>query len=97
MSDNRLWNPAWGPDMSSPRDLTRDRAERSDMSGLGADMFRITLWNPDKELDKAGWNLAAEELGKPRIRKRLRQFWTGGWTCPAKLSGIWSETRISLA
>jgi hypothetical protein len=56
MSGTRLRNPAWGSDMFSPRDLTRDKAERSDMS-------RITLWNPDKELNKAGWDLAAEVLG----------------------------------
>jgi hypothetical protein len=35
MFSNHLWNPAWGPDMSSPWDITRDKAERSDMSGLG--------------------------------------------------------------
>jgi hypothetical protein len=34
-------------------------------------MSRITLWNSDNELDKAGWDLAAEEL-------RL------GWTCPVQ-------------
>jgi hypothetical protein len=51
MSDTRLWNPVWGPDMSSPKDLTRDKAERPDISGL-------PLWNPDK----ADWNLATNEL-----------------------------------
>jgi hypothetical protein len=35
-----VWNPAWGPDMSSPWDLTRDKAERSDMSRLGAEHVR---------------------------------------------------------
>jgi hypothetical protein len=25
-------------------------------------MSGITLWNPDKELDKAGWDLAIEDL-----------------------------------
>jgi hypothetical protein len=34
-------------------------------------MSGITLWNMDKEPDKAGWDLAAEEL-------RL------GWTCPVQ-------------
>jgi hypothetical protein len=51
ISDNRLWNSAWGPDMSGPRDLTQDKGESPDMSG-------ITLWNPDK----VDWDLAAEEL-----------------------------------
>jgi hypothetical protein len=32
-------------------------------------MFEITLWNPDKKPDKAGWDLATKEL-------RL------GWICP---------------
>jgi hypothetical protein len=27
------------------------------------DMFGISLWNPDKEPDKAGCDLATEELG----------------------------------
>jgi hypothetical protein len=44
---------AWEPDISSPRDLIWDKTERSDMPG-------ITLWN----LDKAGWDLATEELGE---------------------------------
>jgi hypothetical protein len=59
MSGNRIWNPAWGLDMSGPRDLTRDKAERPDMS-------RITLWNLDKEPDTNGWDLASEELGLGR-------------------------------
>jgi hypothetical protein len=37
MSGTHLWNPAWGLDMSSSYDLTRDKAERSDMFGLGAE------------------------------------------------------------
>jgi hypothetical protein len=32
-------------------------------------MFGITLWNPDKKMDKVAWDLATEELGL-------------GWTCP---------------
>jgi hypothetical protein len=40
MSGTHLWNPAWGPDMSSPWDLTRDKAERSDISRLGAEHVR---------------------------------------------------------
>jgi hypothetical protein len=36
MSSNRLGNPAYGPDMSSHWDLTRDKAKRPDLSGLGA-------------------------------------------------------------
>jgi hypothetical protein len=46
MSGNRHWNPAWGLDMSGPRDLTRDKAERPDMSGLGSDMSRVRLDMP---------------------------------------------------
>jgi hypothetical protein len=42
--------------MSGPRDLTQDKAVMPHKS-------RITLWNLDKEPDKAGWYLAAEELG----------------------------------
>jgi hypothetical protein len=29
-------------------------------------MFRITLWNPNKEPNNVGWDLAAEELGLGR-------------------------------
>jgi hypothetical protein len=36
------------------QDLTRVKAERSDMSA-------ITLWNLDKEPNKVGWDLAAED------------------------------------
>jgi hypothetical protein len=36
MSINHLWNPPWGSDMFSSCDLTRDKAERSDISELGA-------------------------------------------------------------
>jgi hypothetical protein len=67
MSDNRLWNPVLEPDKSGSEDLTRDKAERSDMSGK-------PLWNPDKVLDKAVWDLAIEELGLGR-------------TCPARAIG----------
>jgi hypothetical protein len=38
-------------------------------------MSGITLWNPDKETDKAGWDLAVEEL-------RL------GRTCSARVTRI---------
>jgi hypothetical protein len=37
MSDNCLWNPAWGPDMFDLRDLTQDKAERPNISGLGSE------------------------------------------------------------
>jgi hypothetical protein len=33
------------------------------MSGLGPDMSDSTFWNLEDELDKFGWDLAAEELG----------------------------------
>jgi hypothetical protein len=66
MSDQALWNLAWEPDMSSFGDLTQDKTERSDMFRLGSDMSGKTLWNPDKEPDKADWDLAAEELGLGR-------------------------------
>jgi hypothetical protein len=52
--------------MSGPRDLIRDKAERLDISGLGADMSGIRLWNLDKEPDKAGWDSAAKALGLGR-------------------------------
>jgi hypothetical protein len=29
-------------------------------------MSEMTLWNPDKEADKVGWDLATEELGLDR-------------------------------
>jgi hypothetical protein len=38
-----LWNPAKKP----------DKAERSDMSGLGPDIFGLGLWNLNKEPNKA--------------------------------------------
>jgi hypothetical protein len=40
MSGNHLWNPTMELDKSGPGDLTRDRAERPDMSGLGAGHIR---------------------------------------------------------
>jgi hypothetical protein len=46
MSDNCLWNPAWGPDMFSPGDLTQYKAKRLDMSGLGARHVREWLLEP---------------------------------------------------
>jgi hypothetical protein len=42
MSGYRLWNPAKKPDKAG---VTQDKAERSDISGLG-------LWNLVKEPDK---------------------------------------------
>jgi hypothetical protein len=50
MSSQALWNPAWEPDMSGSGDLTRDKAERPDMSGK-------LLWNLDKVPDKTDWDL----------------------------------------
>jgi hypothetical protein len=44
MSRNRLWNPTNKPDKAG---VTRDKTNRSNMSGLG-------LWNPAKKSDKAG-------------------------------------------
>jgi hypothetical protein len=43
MSDQSLWNPAWGPDKTG---LTRDKADRSDMSRLGAGHDRDNLLEP---------------------------------------------------
>jgi hypothetical protein len=31
--------------------------------GWGLNMSGSTFWNPEQELDKSGWDLAAEELG----------------------------------
>jgi hypothetical protein len=59
------------------QDLTRVKAERSDMSA-------ITLWNLDKEPNKVGWDLAAED-------QRL------GQTCLARVTRTQPVTRISLA
>jgi hypothetical protein len=36
MSGQALWNPAWEPDKSGSGDLNRVKAERPNMSGLGA-------------------------------------------------------------
>jgi hypothetical protein len=46
MSSNRLWNPAWGSDMSGPWDLTRDKVERSDMPGQGGGHVQEWLLEP---------------------------------------------------
>jgi hypothetical protein len=54
------------------------------MSGLGSEMSGITLWNPDKEPDKVGWDLATEELGLCR-------------TCLARVIGTRIRSPISLA
>jgi hypothetical protein len=45
-SDNPLWNPAWELDMSGSRALTRDKAERLDMSGLRAKHVQETSLEP---------------------------------------------------
>jgi hypothetical protein len=45
-----LWNPAKKSDKA---EVTRDKAERSDMSGLEPDIFGLGLWNLNKELNKA--------------------------------------------
>jgi hypothetical protein len=42
MSDNRLWNPMLELDKFGSRDITRDRAERSDMCRLGFGHIRET-------------------------------------------------------
>jgi hypothetical protein len=46
MSGNYLWDPAMELDKSSSRDLTQDRTERPDMSGLGAEHIRETSLEP---------------------------------------------------
>jgi hypothetical protein len=43
MSDKSLWTPPWELDMSSSRALTRDKAEKPDMSGLEAEHVWETL------------------------------------------------------
>jgi hypothetical protein len=43
MSHDHLWNPAWGPDMFSLWDLTRNKVESSGMSRLGAGYVREWL------------------------------------------------------
>jgi hypothetical protein len=58
-SDNHLWNPAKKLDKTG---VTQDKADR-------LNMFRLALWNPDKELGKVErpnmsglglWNLDKE-------------------------------------
>jgi hypothetical protein len=61
MSSQALWNPAWEPDMSDFRDLTRDKAERPNMS-------EIPLRNPVSKPDKSSWDLTVEELGLGQTR-----------------------------
>jgi hypothetical protein len=56
MSDNHLWNPALEPDKSGSGDLTRDKAERPEMS-------RKPLWNQVSKPDKSGWDIAPKEMG----------------------------------
>jgi hypothetical protein len=77
MSGQALRNPAWESEKSSSGDLTWLNAKRPDMT-------EKTLWNSSKELDKANWDLAAEELGLGR-------------TCPARVTRTWPGTRISPA
>jgi hypothetical protein len=53
-------------------------------------MSELTLWNPDKESDKAGWDFAAEKLGLGRtcpVQDR---------TCPAWVTGTRIRSQISL-
>jgi hypothetical protein len=59
MSDIPLCNLDWEPEMPDFEDLTRDKAERPDMS-------EKPLWNPVSKLNKSGWDLAVEELGLER-------------------------------
>jgi hypothetical protein len=51
MSGNHLWNPTKKLDKAG---VTRDKANRSDMSGLGSNMSWLGLWNPAKKPDKTG-------------------------------------------
>jgi hypothetical protein len=44
LSGQSHWNPATEP----------DKAERPDMSGMGADMSGQSLWNPARMLDMSG-------------------------------------------
>jgi hypothetical protein len=37
-------------------------SETQTCPGWGPNISETTLWNPDKELDKVGWDLAIEEL-----------------------------------
>jgi hypothetical protein len=46
MSGNPFWNPAWEPGMFSSGDLARGKAERPDMSRLGARHVRETSLEP---------------------------------------------------
>jgi hypothetical protein len=50
MSRLGLWNPAKKLDKAG---VTRDKAERSNMSGMGPDISELGLWNAKKESDKA--------------------------------------------
>jgi hypothetical protein len=47
MSDHRLWNPAKKPNKVR---VTRDNAERPDMSGLGAEHVWVRSLEPDLEI-----------------------------------------------
>jgi hypothetical protein len=44
MSGNHLWNPAKKPNKAR---ITRDKADRSNMSGLGAGHVRVRSLEPD--------------------------------------------------
>jgi hypothetical protein len=51
MSGHHLWNLAKKPDKAG---VTQDKAERLDMSGLGAEDVRVRSLEPDKEPNRLG-------------------------------------------
>jgi hypothetical protein len=61
MSEKSLWKSAFQPDLPGSEDLTRVKAERPDMSGLGPNMSMKPLWSLGKGSDKSSgpnlfWN-----------------------------------------
>jgi hypothetical protein len=58
MSGNHLWNPTLESDKSDSRDLTRDRAERSDMCRLEAGHIQESSLEPGKGPDISGPGLS---------------------------------------
>jgi hypothetical protein len=66
MSGNRLWNLTKKPDKAW---VTLDKADKSDMFGLGLNMSRLGLWNLAKKPDKAK-RPNMSEMGARHVRVR---------------------------
>jgi hypothetical protein len=83
MSSNPLLNPAWEPDMSGSGPLTRDKADRLNISRLGVGFIQSRGWTCPTGVTRTGQGsrISPVRLGLPKNKVRTR-------TCPGNISRI---------